>query len=324
MNFEKIMENKCIKGENFYFYAADPGAVSILEPIEKFFKKKDKKTHWFFEGWAANNIYKENSDFLVQGKKFPQFNSSKRSFLFMGQQTDYKLANSRLLETLNQNLFTIFVSDHWKDISPNFCNNNKIIIPDLIWVPDDVAHNFQKSNLRRLGVPDSEISKKLWVFGHPGIEKKINKINNIRCIEVDTIRREYNCDGSVIFMVLDPFEEATKEELGFDWKSSLKAAVNYLKANKPEASLLIKAHPRQNIDIIREFVDNLYYSNLKVVKHECIEPFVAVAEEVWGISSLVLIVALKLNKPIRVFVPNASPLGLLHINAHIYPFIETP
>jgi len=122
-----------------------------------------------------------------------------------------------------------------------------------------------------------------------------------------------------VVLLLDPTERA--DGLGYDWRSTLEAVADYVAARSP-GHILIKPHPRQDASVVAHQIDSLrgrgFAADLCL---EDTEGLIARAEEVWGMTTIALNIALAAGRPIRSFQVGRNAAGVRASNPHIEPFV---
>ena len=322
MNWRDEIANLVACYDKIYFYTADPGATAILRVIYEQASAQNKAQSWFVEGWAAHAYLPNACSIENETRIFSDDICAENTTLIMGQQVNFERAYERLKYFRSLEIETIFISDHWKSIERSFKpdETTKVILPHHFYVPDQIAYDVQMQNLTAHGISENELKRVMEVFIHPGVEYSLEQVKSFSTKELKT---KYNTSGETIVMMLDCIQDSEKERLGFDWKCALAQAVKHFQSSYPSnASLLVKPHPRQEPEIIQAHLKK-YKSDkrIKMVTEPIGEPFVAMADEVWGITTILLIVALKAGKPIKVFMPNRTVLGKKESNAHIEPYV---
>jgi hypothetical protein len=109
--------------------------------------------------------------------------------------------------------------------------------------------------------------------------------------------------------------------LGYDWRSTLLAVSDYAAARSP-GHILIKPHPRQNASIVAQEIEAL--RDRGFAAKLCLddtEGLIARAEEVWGMTTIALNIALAAGRPIRSFQVGRNAAGVCASNPHIEPFV---
>ena len=90
---------------------------------------------------------------------------------------------------------------------------------------------------------------------------------------------------------------------------------------RPASRLLVKPHPRQNVDAVKNEIAALSINHRGAeLYHGETESLISIAEEVWGMTTSALNVALAVGKPIRSFQIGRNAKGERASNPHIEPF----
>lgn len=304
-----------------HVYAVDPGAVASLRPFYEEADKLGKAGYWFAEGWAANNA---ESDYVPTTQINSLLNAATAGeVVLMGQQVNFEQAYQRLKLFKQRNFQTLFVSDHWKDIATLFRPHaaDEPLLPHRFLVPDQEAYDLQKNTLPTIGLSQQQINDCLEVFIHTGVERALDKIRQTSSTQIDELKARYRISGRAIIMLLDNVDRKGTELLGFGWQNCLNLAIAYMEEYEPEAKLLVKPHPRQSVREIEAHIDELKCKiNIEIVKEPDAEPFIALCDEIWGMTTVLLVTAQRWGKPIRSFMAERTVIGALDSNAHIEPY----
>lgn len=305
------------------YYAVDAGAVSILKAVKKVADEMGIPGTWYVDGWAAgqNLLGAVSSDVLCAGIKSKKWGPEEAYGIAMGQQVDFGAAHTLLKSCQNHEVATLFFSDHWKDISGIFhTHDKKWVFPDKLFLPDQIAYDSFIEKMREKKCFDSLYQDRIEVIPHLGVESSIADIFNVSLLEKQNIRKTFSEDtGCVILLALDPTERDDEVDVGYCWRDVVKEAVDYRDQNYVEACLWIKPHPRQDKRMVAKFCDGIG-KRIRLVEG-AVEPYIASADEVWGMISVVLVVALKADRPIRSFQPNRNQSGIDESNPYIEPYL---
>src|SRR5690606_19732642 len=118
-------------------------------------------------------------------------------------------------------------------------------------------------------------------------------------------------------LMLDCVNIREKSVLGFDWQSALDEAVKCFRKDYQDSTLLIKPHPRQDVSDVKHYLNaSEIPENVSLVEESEGEPFIALSDEIWGMTTVLLVVALKAGKPIKVFMPGRTEAGARESNDH--------
>jgi hypothetical protein len=278
--------------QRIHFYTADPGAHAIAVELVPLAHDLGRLSGWFAEGWSATQTTECRSASELQSAL------DAGGTLLLGSQTDYGRTKLLLEAARTAGATTVFVFDHWKNYAEHFDDH----LPDVIVVPDMIGHE------QLLATVGSHAAPRLKVLPHPGIDAAAERV-----AALDAEVRK-----GTIALLLDPTE--LRDGLGYDWRGSLASALAMVEAG-PAARLLVKPHPRQNTDMIRDEIAILGGNSrgAELYRGET-ESLIALAEEVWGMTTSALNVALAVGKPIRSFQVGRNAKGERASNPHIEPF----
>jgi hypothetical protein len=277
-----------------HFYTADPGAHAIAVELVPLARDLGHLSGWFAEGWSAARN--------AGCRPAPELESAldASSTLLLGSQTDYRRTQSLLGAAAAAGAATVFVFDHWKNYAEHFGGRP---LPDVIVVPDTIA---QAQFLAAVG---AHAEPHLQILPHPGIDAAAERVMSCQA----------EARQGVIALLLDPTEVA--DGLGYDWREALISA-SAMASARPHARLLVKPHPRQNVDAVKDEIKNLQINQLGVELYAGeTEALIAMADEVWGMTTSALNVALAVGKPIRSFQIGRNAKGKRASNPHIEPFV---
>jgi hypothetical protein len=279
--------------ERIHFHTADPGAHAIAAELVPLARDLGRLSGWFAEGWSAAR----NAECRPAAELESALDAS--CTLLLGSQTDYSRTQSLLRTATAAGASTVFVFDHWKNYAEHFSGGT---LADVIVVPDMIAHQ------QFLGAVALHAAPCLRVLPHPGIEAAAGRVAAYGA----PVRK------GTIALLLDPTEAS--DGLGYDWQGALASALAKVAA-RPHSCLLVKPHPRQNNDIVEDEIGRL--NKIRKVAELYsgeTERLIAVAEEVWGMTTSALNVALAVGKPIRSFQIGRNVRGERASNPHIEPF----
>jgi hypothetical protein len=278
--------------QRIHVYTVDPGAHAVAVELVPLARDLGCLSGWFAEGWSAAR----NTECRPASELRPALDTG--GTLLLGSQTDYARTKSLLEAARAAGARTVFVFDHWKNYAEHFDDR----LPDVIVVPDEIAGE------QLLVAVGSHAAPHLRVLPHPGIDAAAERVTALSA----------QVQKGTIALLLDPTE--LPDGLGYDWRGSLASALAAVEAG-PVARLLVKPHPRQNIDTVRREIAilssrhgaaELYFGET--------ESLIATAEEVWGMTTSALHVALAVGKPIRSFQIGRNAKGKRASNPHIEPF----
>jgi len=295
------------KFNEIYFYCVDPGAFSVLYPV---YKAKDDQTNitWILDGWCRDN---KKEIFCVELDTFKascDFRDNKGVCLVLGSQTNFKTTRCIIGYCRGKRIYSVFVFDHWCNYLSHFYDKqiSKLYLPDKICVMDDDA---KRSLIYATAshLEDKGYLENIAIVGHPGIEQSVETIHNISNEERAEIRRKINAGNKKVdLFLLEPIEDA----YGYDLEGKPRqgyteySILRYFLCNiwLGNTKVIIKPHPRQDVSKIRTFLSNIANFNdfdYELEEQLSLEQLIAVADIVYGVTTIGLIIASKAGKKIR-------------------------
>jgi hypothetical protein len=115
---------------------------------------------------------------------------------------------------------------------------------------------------------------------------------------------------------LDPYPSGG--DYGYDVPAVIAFLADWLPVHRPSIRVLIKMHPRQAKPfLVDDFAQWQANNILFELVDEPFEELVARSEEVWGMTSVVLLIALAAGRPIISFQPGRNRAGEYESNLHL-------
>jgi len=212
--------------------------------------------------------------------------------------TGTSLGNSldkKIINWANQlGLPSISIIDHWSWYRKRFELNNQLVLPDFIFVNDDIAYDDALSE----GLP----SEKIVIAGNPVLESLYLNVNR-QLIAKEEMLNLYNLPTKrIIFFISEELAScfnATDDVLGYDEFSVLDQIISLL---KPSDHLVIKMHPEEKTDKYH-YLKNDNVSLLRMID---IYSLNVLADVVIGMASMLLLELAMLRNDIISFRPNAK------------------
>ena len=280
--------------ERLHVYTVDPGADAMASELVPLISQLGRLGLWFAEGWSASHgTGKRAAAELLQSL-------SPGEGLIVGSQTNFSRTQSMIRQAAAAGAATIFVFDHWKNYAAHFDPDH---LPDTIVVPDEIS---RRNLISALGETATD---RVRVLPHLAIEAAADRI----------LDSGVTPEPGTIVLLLDPTER--DDGLGYDWRSTLAGVSRYVAA-KSLGRVLIKPHPRQDVAVVAHEINALrdrgFAADLCL---EDTERLIARAEEVWGMTTIALNIALAAGRPIRSFQVGRNAAGVCASNPHIEPFV---
>jgi hypothetical protein len=277
-----------------HVYTVDPGAEAMASELVPLIRELGRLGLWFAEGWSASHgAAKLPAAELLRAL-------SPGDGLIIGSQTDFNRTRAMIRQAAAAGAATIFVFDHWKNYATHFETDH---LPDHIVAPDEISRRMLVSALGEIA------TDRVHVFPHVAIEAAADRI----------LKSGGTPQPGTFVVLLDPTER--DDGLGYDWRTTLQAVSDYAATRSP-GHILIKPHPRQNASIVAQEIDALRHRGFSAdLCLEDTEGLIARAEEVWGMTTIALNIALAAGRPIRSFQVGRNEAGVRASNPHIEPFV---
>jgi len=242
--------------------AHDAGSALILRSF--FFKKKNTD---YFLGGPAKKILNIKNFF----NKTKQININKYSQIFFGTSLVSRFEVSFLKKIEKEKVKKIVFFDSWLNFKNRLVFKKKLILPDEIWVFDDVA----KKNAKKIFGKKVLVKKKnnyyLNYLKSKIIVKKNNKSQKILYIAGLIFKRKKNLYHKIEYKCLNNFLK------------------NYKLFNK-NYSLSVRPHPNENRNRFQRFI-NPHQVSIKTLEKDISESKIIV-----GAQSMALFYSSFLNK----------------------------
>ena len=193
--------------------------------------------------------------------------------------------------------------DHWINYKERFQFMNKLILPNEIWVGDDIAYNIAKKTFQ-----SSPITLIQNYYLSDIVEKIKNRVN---------LKKQENSDR--ILYVCEPVREHALINYGdeFYWGYSEEDALIFFLKNSFLISekikkIKVRPHPSENINKykwLKEYSDSIYLSN----RSDSLDKDISEADIIVGCESMAMVVGLLAGKRvISCIPPEGKKCGLPH------------
>ena len=203
--------------------------------------------------------------------------------------------DKRMIKWANQQgIPTISLIEHWSWYRKRFELNDELILPDFIFVNDEIAYADAVND----GLP----SEKLIIAGNSVLES-LSIDNKKQNIDRTTLLNKYNLPTKkiIIFISEELASEFNKtdDELGYDEFIVLKKIISTL---QPNDHLVIKLHPAETEDKYNHLINE----RVSVLRNIDVYSLNIVADVVVGMASMLLLELAMLRKDVISFRPNAT------------------
>tara|TARA_B100001173_G_C16019143_1_gene561187 strand:+ start:2014 stop:2949 length:936 start_codon:yes stop_codon:yes gene_type:complete len=214
--------------------------------------------------------------------------------IITGGSLGYSIDKDLISYSKNINKPCISIIEHWSWYRKRFELNGELILPDFIFVNDEIAYTD--------AVDDGLPSNKIIIAGNPVLES-IFTSGKHKQIDREKLQNQYNLPKKrIIFFISEELASefnGTDDELGYDEFLVIKQIISLL---KPSDHLVIKLHPEES----NEKYQYLKNKQLSIIKNIDIYSLNALADIVIGMASMLLLELAMLRNDIISFRPNAS------------------
>lgn len=298
-----------------HIYEADPGGAASGAVISSLLSSLEKSGEIFRSGWAAEH---HNQVSRVPAAKDLENEQGLPTGLILFPQVDFSNTYKVLSAAREAGAKTIFVFDHWKNFVKLFHDPaGGVHMPDCIVFPDDTGLGLFKNAWEKGSGSHHLDHCRLTVLCHFAMEKLCWQVSSLRTEKVaEQEEKTMAGKAKTVLIALDP---TTREEgVGYWYGSVLGRMLEWALEKSPEANFLIKPHPRQLADDLKDHVSLWRENGLNagIVNGDIVE-LLADADEVWGVTSMALISALRLGIPALSFQGGRNEDGAALSNPHL-------
>lgn len=279
--------------QSVLLYTVDPGACALVDGLIQILQDSGRLAGWYAEGWALQHHPQCLSVYELPAQL------NEKTTLLLGSQTNFARTHHFLRVARQAGARTIFVFDHWKNYAAHFLPD---VLPDHIVVADEAG---REALLKAIG---RDHASRASILPHLGIEAAVARI------KAYSLRLQ-----GVVAVLLDPTESS--DQLGYDWKSVVHE-IGLRAQAMPDTIFHIKPHPRQCIQEVKAFLVREGMSADRFILVDInTEELIAAADEVWGMTTIALVAALKAGKPIKSIQTGRNAKGKAASNHIIEPFV---
>jgi hypothetical protein len=275
-----------------YFYAVDPGALSVMQAIIDS-SPDNVKCYWVAEGYAKSIFDSKGIEYF--DIRNIETNLEADNVFVLGSQINTSRTAELIKSFFDKNIKTIFLFDHWCNYSKHFTlPNGSFALPTRIFVMDE----YVKSKLIKLGIDESIIR----IVGYPGIEFEVNQVKGIISHKKQEIEKKIGVafGEKIILLALEPLsEDFPVESLNYDeYSITLLVHQAIQELESENIQLVVRLHPRQSKSKYSEFVKAKRLNGKIIICPEKVSlaESLSIADMVIGMYSVFLIIALVLGK----------------------------
>ncbi|KKR04396.1 MAG: hypothetical protein UT30_C0008G0018 [Candidatus Uhrbacteria bacterium GW2011_GWF2_39_13] len=315
--------------KRIYFYCCDPGAFYAAEPMYDDMTRQGKETVWIFDGWCREKKGK-NLPFIDSKTFRSKAEKNKRDCVIICAQVNFKLNFQMIDFCKNQKLHTVFLFDYWGNYLNCFQDRDdlRLHLTDTIFIMDEIAKADLIKELS-LFVDDNSFFENIIITEHRGIEKTVSLIRNMSEKIVQDFRGKLNpLNKKLVLLALEPLDEDLgclkdgRPFLGFNEFSTVEYFFNDM--NYRDARILIKPHPRHRNGIINSFISKhsqIHEFDYTIVENVDLSLLLSAIDEVVGMTSSVLVIALKCGKKIKSIQLKRNKNAVKLSNPYLTPYI---
>lgn len=304
-----------------HLLCADPGALALLGLLEPALREAGLPGAFFTEAWAAGRGDPRGAAFSREALRRAVAEPG-RELLLLGARMDFARTRQIVDFCRALGLPTALVLDHWKNYAEHFTGRpgdaGASVLPDWVLVPDDLAREALLAKLEELpplaaGLPPERV----LVLGHPALEASARAIAGADPDAVRALRADLFPDGGPLAVLfLDPVR--IEDGYGYGVASVLEFLARWMPEHRPGWSLAVKPHPRQDPPLAAADLEPLARAGVAArLVAGAFEPLAAAADEVWGMTSLALIAAIRAGRPVVSFQPGRTEAGREQSNLHL-------
>lgn len=188
--------------------------------------------------------------------------------------------------------------DQWQNYAVRFSGvtpeERLRYLPDVINCIDELG----QTEMLQEGFPKD----RLYPLGHPYLASLKEEASRI---DREEIARKFGPTAQKIHLfVSEAIKEYYGQQRGYDQYDALKIVLEYLEKTDPKSRLLIKLHPKDQLDSYTQLLEGSGL-DVRIVRNE-LTPMecIILADKVYGMSSIMLIEALILGRPVVSIQPN--------------------
>lgn len=294
---------------HYYFICVEPGAYQCTSSTYSLLQKEGKIVQWVGQGWFLDTHPPKESIITIEEFKaqIPAHRNDK-TCVVVGSHAGYSLTQELIQFCHQHNIFSFFLFDHWCNLELHFLDHkqNVLHLPNKIGAVDEVGKTALWDALQPYNPPNN-YERNIIITGQPSIEKTVHQIQQVSQGKIDSFRDRIQVGKKELLLYLmEPncedfnLEPNDQEYLGYTEYTVLDYILNQEKND--QNVLVIKPHPRTTMKTLTTFLQNYPEPTLQdclVVTNEPLELILAAADTVLGMTTVVLIMALKVGKPVR-------------------------
>lgn len=294
---------------HYYFFCVEPGAYQCTSSTYSLLQYEGKFVQWVGYGWFFDTHPPQETIITIEEcKAHIQDNRNDKICVVLGSHAGYSITQELIQFCHKHKVFSFFLFDHWCNLELHFLDhkNHVLHLPNKIGAVDEVGKTALWDALQPY-YPPKNYDRNIVITGQPSIEKSVHQIQQVPQDVIHSFReRIHGNTKELLVYLMEPncedfnLEPNDQEYLGYTEYTVLDYILNQEKNG--ENVLVIKPHPRTTMDTLTTFMQNYPDPTLQdclVVTDEPLELILAAADTVLGMTTVVLIMALKAGKPVK-------------------------
>lgn len=173
------------------------------------------------------------------------------------------------------NILSISVIDHWCNYELRFIRNKQKVLPDIIWVFDEIAEDIAKN-----------------LFKDTKIQRQNNFYLEGLVKEITPLKKRQPFEGSRILYVLEPIKEKSHiDELPYEYLVLDYFIEKINKLNlKQNIEIRLRLHPSENINKYDDWINNQNDYDISISSKKTLSEDISWADIVIGYDTYALVV----------------------------------
>lgn len=279
------------------FYSVDPGAFAAMRPVVEELEALGRPVRWLFDGWSLSNWSGELEHWTLNAFR-AQVDSpnAARSVMILGSQTDSAATRRMIQQCAATGIRTFFLFDHWSNYAEHFLDQSagRLVLPDVICVMDRIAAEAMGEIMESHGQKTD-----VMTVGHPALEAQAKDIRSRSEDEIHALRRRWGAESvGLQAFLLEPVElDFPGNQVGYTEYTVLEYFFQHLA--DPAARVVIRPHPRQDVGEVRHRLGAIDTRGNRIAVSDLgtAPDLIAAADEVYGMTSIALILSILVGKP---------------------------
>lgn len=307
--------------DNILFFSCEAGGAEVLIPVITLLKQSSFNITVLAYGYGAerfkrNNIsYREISRVEKDNSNF--FGDIKPTFIITSAAShpSKDMSEKHIWQIAKEHgIKTVAFLDQWQNYAIRFSglgkNERLAYMPDYINCLNDIG----KLEMLNEGFPGD----KLLPFGHPYLSNLVAEANKV---DTDRVKKELSLHKNqpVMLFVSEAIREYYELERGYDQYKTLSFFFDSLSKWHDEdyGNVIVKLHPKDDIEKFKSIREKYRHINARFIQSE-LTPLecVSISDNVYGMTSVMLIEAYILGKRVLSLQPNLKINDPLILSRH--------